>query len=464
MYNLPNPATVTVVGIDTETYDPDLIEGGPGWGRNWGHVVGISIAIELNKVYYFPLRHTVEPEDNVEAEPVIAYLKDLLSRPIPKVGANLIYDVGWLNTLGIEVAGPLYDIQFAEALINPDSRDLSLEAIAKYYLGTGKDSNELYEWCAKKYGGKPDSKQRANIYRAPPRLVGAYAESDAILPLQILEKQEERLEELGLVDLFKLECRLIPLLIKMRQRGMPVDILKAHEAREDMICSEDIMQGMMDVQAGFKINVMSGPQLAKYFDKVGLDYPKTAKGNPSFTGPWLNGQHTKEAKLINDLRKIRKARGSFIENAIIEKAINSKIYPSLHPLRSEDGGTITGRFSSSKPNSQQFPARDEELAPIIRGIFIPEDGYTHWCKMDFSQIEYRMFAHFSGDDQIIQEYQDPVTDYHDLVGKLLGGKVPRKLVKNYNFASIYGAGIQKLAEMMSGMMSEEEAHALLKSL
>lgn len=449
--NLPNPSTIQVVGIDTETYDPDLLEGGPGWGRGWGNVVGVSIAIDSKNKFYFPIAHTVEPFDNMPKDQIISYLKDLLSRSIPKVGANLIYDIGWLNTLGIDVKGPHYDIMFAEALIDPNRKDFSLESIAYDYLGVGKTSNALYEWGFKQYGGKIGSAQRANIYRSPPRLVGPYAEDDALLPLKILELQEARLEEYGLVDLFKLECRLIPLLIKMRQRGVPVDILKAHEAREDMLYAEELMQNTINKLAGCKLNVASGKQLAVYFDKAGLSYPKTDKGNPSFTASWLAAQHTKEAKLINDIRKIKKARVSFIENAIIEKSINNKIYPSLHPLRSEDGGTITGRFSSSKPNSQQFPSRDEDLAPIIRGLFIPEEGYTHWCKMDFSQIEYRMFAHYSGDNNLVEAYQDRSADFHAIVGSYLGENIPRKPVKNINFMMLYGGGEDKVIEMLSAL-------------
>lgn len=460
--NLPNPSTVQVVGIDTETYDPDLLEGGPGWGRGWGNVVGISIAIDSKNKFYFPIAHTVEPFDNMPKDQIISYLKDLLSRSIPKVGANLIYDIGWLNTLGIDVKGPHYDIMFAEALIDPNRKDFSLESIAYDYLGVGKTSNALYEWGFKQYGGKIGSAQRANIYRSPPRLVGPYAEDDALLPLKILELQEARLEEYGLVDLFKLECRLIPLLIKMRQRGVPVDILKAHEAREDMLYAEELMQSTINKLAGCKLNVASGKQLAVYFDKAGLSYPKTDKGNPSFTASWLAAQHTKEAKLINDIRKIKKARVSFIENAIIEKSINNKIYPSLHPLRSEDGGTITGRFSSSKPNSQQFPSRDEEFAPIIRGIFVPEEGYTHWCKMDYSQIEYRMFAHFANDQKLIEAYQHRDSDFHSIVGSFLGSNIPRKPVKNINFMMLYGGGIEKLIAMLSDLNLEIDPREFIK--
>ena len=464
--HLPSIDSIEAIGLDTETYDPDLIDGGPGWGRNWGNLVGISISVLGGKAYYFPLGHIVESHDNMPKEEIYKYLQELFLKPIPKVGLNLIYDVGWLMHEGFDIVGPFYDVGFAEALLDPNAFSYSLDTIAKKYLGQTKETDELYKWCADKYRGKPDSKQRANIYRSPPRLVGPYAEADAHLPLQILFKQQILLDLYGLEELFKMEGELIPLLVKMRLRGIPVDLMKANEARDELFLAEEIYRGQLKDIAGFSVNVNSSKDLAKFFDARGLSYPLTEKGNPSFTKPWLNSQHTREAKLITDVRKVQKARSSFIENAVIEKAINNRIYPSLHPLRSEDGGTITGRFSSSKPNSQQLPARDEDIAPIIRGIFVPEDGYSSWLKMDYSQIEYRFFAHYSNDERLIQAYKDdPNTDYHKLIQEeFLDNLLPRKPVKNMNFAILYAAGPDKVAEMLRSTLTEEQVDELLKIL
>lgn len=447
--DLPEPHTIQAIGLDVETYDPDLIEGGPGWARNWGHLVGISIAILGGKSYYFPLRHEVDSFDNIPREEIDPWLNDVLSKPIPKVGANLIYDIGWLLFSGYNVVGPYYDVQFAEALLTPDSFSFSLDNISNKYLGESKITDELYKWCASKYRGKPDGSQRANIYRAPPALVGPYAEADADLPLRILQKQEPLLEAEGLEELFRLESDLIEVLVNMRLRGVSVDLLRAAEASDELKLTETILREQLYKHAGFSVNVNSSKDLAALFDKAGLAYPTTAKGNPSFTGPWLDSQDSKEASMIKEIRKVNKARISFVENAILEKAINNKIYPSFHPLRSDSGGTVTGRFACSNPNAQQFPSRDEGMASIIRGIFVPENGHTHWLKMDYSQIEYRMFAHFSNDQALIDKYSIPGTDFHELVGSFLGEGIPRKPVKNINFMMLYGGGPSKVLAMLS---------------
>lgn len=446
---LPDPKLIAAIGLDVETYDPDLIEGGPGWARGWGHLVGISIAVLDGKSYYFPLRHEVEKEDNMPMPSIFEWLQELFLRPIPKVGANLLYDVGWLRYSGFEIVGPFYDVQFAEALLNPTALSYSLDNISQKYLGETKRTDELYKWCAERYRGKVDGSQRANIYRAPPRLVGPYAEADADLPLRILQKQQVMLEVEGLEDLFIMESELIPVLVEMRLRGVPVDLMQASEAADTLKLAETIQRQQLFEKAGFHVNVNSSKDLARLFDSQGLTYPRTAKGNPSFTAPWLEAQDDEVSHTIKGIRKTTKARVSFIENAILEKSINNRIFPSFHPLRSDEGGTVTGRFSCSNPNAQQFPARDEGMASVIRGIFVPEQDYTHILKMDYSQIEYRMFAHFSNDERLIAEYSKPGTDFHELVGSFLGEGIPRKPVKNINFMMLYGGGPKKVLAMLS---------------
>jgi DNA polymerase-1 len=453
-----------VLGVDTETWDPGLIDFGPGWAQNWGHLVGVSLATLDGKTFYFPLKHEVESETNLPWAATVKYLTDVLSRTPVKVGANVMYDIGWLMHAGIDTSGIWYDVQFAEALLNPTARSYSLETLGQKYLKAGKQSDDLYKWAAEHYRGAPTPKdQGGNIHRCPARLVGPYACKDASMAVEILQLQQLALEQLGLEELFVMECKLAPFLVKMRMRGMCIDELAAQEAADQLRVSEEIQRDRLCELAGRSINVNASADIALLFDKLGLSYPRTAKGNPSFTAPWLNEQHTPVASLINNIRKVSKARTTFIENAILDKRNNGKIYPSLHPLRSDEGGTVTGRFSCSKPNGQQIPSRDDVLAPIIRSIFIPERGYTHWCKMDFSQIEYRMFAHFSGSEELISAYQDEDADFHEIVGNFLGGEVPRRFVKNLNFAKLYGAQYKKLSAMLSAIDSTLDVRAFIKT-
>lgn len=461
--NFPNLSSAKIIGLDCETYDPNLTTHGPGWARNDGHIIGVSLAVDGDS-WYFPIRHELQPELNMNYEEVHRFLKDVLEDTRPKVGANLQYDVGWLKQEGIFVKGILYDVQYAEALIDDVARDYSLEAIANKYLGTGKVSEDLYKWLARAYGGKENGKQRKNLYRAPITLAGPYAEADASEPLLILNKQYKRMKELGLWDLFELECRLTPMLIDMRFRGMTVDLEKAELARQELIVQEDFLQESLNKEAGFSINVYSNDDLEHLFDDKRVSYPRTAKGNPSFTQKWLESNKNKIAQSVNDIRKLRKSRVTFIENGIIEKNINGVVHPSFHPLRGEDGGAVSGRFSSSNPNAQQIPSRDKILAPLIRGMYVPEAAYPSWLKLDLSQIEYRFFAHYSGDEKLIAEYQNKDTDYHAVVGRWLLDKMPRPIVKNFNFMSIYGGGKKKTIAMIKENLKKKEITEICASL
>lgn len=451
----PNLFNEHILGVDVETYDPELLTHGPGFARGSGHIVGVSVSTDV-RGWYFPVRHELQPEDNMDIELVYRYLRDLLCTNIPKVGANISYDKGWLNHEGIDVEGKLYDVQYAEALLYDTAKSYDLDSIARRWLGDGKSSKELYEWCAKSYGGKPNGKQRRNIYRSPPCLVGKYAEEDAHQPVQILQKQYYALRRALLWELFEMECELIPVLLGMRSRGLPVDPQRAEEVEVELEAQEETAQLELNILAGFDVGVYVNGDLRRLFDKFSIQYPYTKKGNPSFTQKFLTAEKSRPAGLINEVRKLSKARTTFVRNAILNKQVNGFLHPSFHPLRGEDGGAVSGRYSSSMPNAQQIPAKDEVLAPLIRSLFVPEPGYPQWIKLDLSQIEYRMFAHYSGDAKLIMEYQDPTTDYHNIVSGFLNHLLIRTIIKNFNFMSLYGGGEEKTINMIAEELDAEQ--------
>ena len=449
---LPDLSTAKVISIDLETYDPELIEHGPGWARGIGHIVGVAIGADCGGRWYFPIRHEIEPEMNWDAEVVLMWLRKTLSNPEqPKVGANIIYDIGWLKQENVEVKGSLYDVQYAEALLNEASH-VALEVLGQKYLGEGKESNELYQWCADYYGCAANSKQRKNIYRTPPRLTGPYAESDADLPLRIIAKQWGLLSKEGLLDLFLMECQMIPLYIEMRFAGVTVNIPYAEQLCEDLKKKETVFQAELDKLVGFGVNVNAGDSLAKAFDSLSVSYPRTEKGNPSFVKIWLEALDHPLGDLIKEVRKHQKLRSTFVEGYILNSHIGGKIYGQFHPLRGEEGGTRSGRYSSSTPNLQNIPSRDLILAPLIRGLFIPDIGHEAWKKYDYSQIEYRFLVHYavgkSGDDARQMFNDNPDMDYHaftqNLVKELTGMVIERKPIKNLNFGLIYGMGKDKM--------------------
>lgn len=458
---LPDLSRARCISVDCETYDPDLLTHGPGWARGRGHIVGVAIGADGGGRWYFPIRHEIEPEDNWDPETVLSWLRHTLSNPKqPKVGANLLYDIGWLRHEGVTVSGELVDVQFAEALLD-ERADVNLETLGQKYLGEGKESNLLYEWCAKYYGGKPNDRQRANIYRSPPRLAGPYAESDADLPLRVASTMYPLLVREGLLGLFQMECALIPMLVDMRFAGVRVNVPHAEELREVLLGRAQEEHRKLRHLVGFDVDINSAESLSRAFDTIGLSYGRTAKGRPSFTKAFLEGVKHPLADCIREIRKCDKLRGTFIESYILNSHIDGMVYGQFHPLRGDGTGTRSGRFSSSNPNLQNIPSRDDELAPLIRGLFIPDEGHAAWRKYDYSQIEYRFLIHYAcgpGSDEVRNHFNaNPDTDYHemalDLVAPQAGWDISsgelrkhwRRPIKNINFGLIYGMGVDKLA-------------------
>lgn len=458
---LPDLTRAPVIAFDCETYDPNLTTIGPGWARGDGHIVGISAAIPGHR-WYFPIRHEVEPEMNMDPELVLKWARHMFDTPdIPKVGANLIYDVGWLRQEGVKVSGKLYDVQFAEALLNESSK-VNLEALGQKHCGVGKETDLLMDWCMNYYGsGKKN--WRKDIYRAPVSLVGAYGEQDASLPLDVLNKQWPLLQAEGQAELFDLECSLIYLLVDMRYKGVCIDVDKADELRATLQGRENVIQEQLDAKAGKAINVNAADSIRKMFDGAGLSYPKTKTGKPSFKKEFLTNHPHELPQLVTQIRALQKLRSTFVEGYMLNSHKNGFIYGSFHPLSGTDGGAKTGRLASSDPNLQNIPSRTEE-GKLIRQAFIMDRGHHHWRKYDYSQIEYRLLAHFAtgdGADLIRQAYlNDPRTDYHNqtavLIEQITGIKLQRSQTKNINFGIAYGMGLAKLAADLGVSMAQAQ--------
>lgn len=442
--DFPNLSGVKAVGLDTETKDLELLSRGPGFVRGAAHVVGVSVATD-DDAWYFPLRHEYAPEASLNLDPakVFAWLDDVFSTRTSIVGANLMYDLEALRAEGVRhPAGRLLDVQFAEPLLDENRRSYALDVLANVHLGEGKETSKLYQWCADSFGGKVTGEQRKNIWRAPPSLVGPYAEADARLPLQILRKQWKLLDAEGLLDLFALECDLIPLLLDMRFRGVRVDTERARLVAADMRERAKHWQGVLG-----PVDAWSADSVARVFKKNNLEFLRTPDGAPSFTKDFLATVDHPVARAVLSVRKFEKAANPFVESYILGAVHNGRIHCQFHPLRSDNFGTVSGRFSSSNPNLQNIPSRDEELGPMIRSLFIPEEGCT-WRKADHSQIEYRLLTHYAvgpGADEMRARYRDdPTTDYHEMTVELVRERTSvelgRKPAKNLNFGLVYGMG------------------------
>lgn len=457
----PNLSAATVIALDTETKDIDLNEKGPGWARKRGHIVGVSLAAKDRQgnsgKWYFPVRHEIQAEMNMNPEAVFGFLKPVLENPnTPKIGANLLYDIGWLTEENIFVDGPLYDVQFAEALLCEDQ--VALDILARKYLGIGKTTNLLYNWLEEAYPDTAESKRRGDIFRAPPSLVGPYAEDDAALPIEIMERQLRELEAQELMEVFRLENDLIPLLVRMRMEGINVDVQLAEELHAELGRDIALLYQRINHEFG-PLEKSSSGHVGKLLDHLGVTYPRGALGKPSIEKEWLAGLEHPVSSLLLDLREHEKMRSTFVKSYFMDKNINGKIYPQFHPLKGETNGTMVGRFASSDPNFQNIPSRTE-LGKRVRKLCIPDEGHFGWQKNDYSQIHYRILAHFAvgpGADELRAAYcNDPDTDYHDMVYDnvcpLLGWdakdkeqrKFRRRPVKNVNFGLLYGQSEKSL--------------------
>jgi DNA polymerase I-like protein with 3'-5' exonuclease and polymerase domains len=455
--SFPNLSAATVLGFDLERKERDF-DRGPGWSRGKAHTVGFSLAARdahgNRGKWYFPIRHEVEPQYNLDPANALAWLKCQLETDVPKVGANLLYDVGSLTDDKIYVRGRLHDVQYAEAVLDTDAL-VNLDTLGEKYTGAGKETNLLYEWCAAAYGGKPTPIQRDNIWRASPRLAGPYGEQDADLPIDIYEKQAPLLWAQGLMPVYDLECSLIRLLVRMRLQGVRVNLDKANKLYDDL--GPMIANAYTELYAmtGVAIEGVNSPrEIARVFDRVGIRYPLTEDGNPSFRKDWLKNLDHPVATKINQIREYEKVRSTFLRAYILEGHVNGLIHCQFHPLKSEDGGAKTGRFASSDPNLQNIPVRTA-LGKLLREIFEPFVGHIAWEKIDYSQIEYRYLAHYAVDkgdgsaDKLREMYRaDPKTDYHKMtqnnVKQITGVEILRRPIKNMNFGLVYGMSEPKL--------------------
>lgn len=465
----PNLSAATHLSVDVETYEPDF-DNGPGWSKGIGHIVGFSVGAKAgNSVgkWYFPTRHTVGAELNLDEAQCMGWLKEQMKDNRPKAGANLTYDLGWLQEYGVEVGGNLYDTTFAEALLSPGT-PVSLDHCAAKYLGEHKVSDDLYQWCADAYGGNPTGKQRSNIWRAPPQLVGFYGESDADLPLRVMEAQYPLLQRDGLEDVFRMECDLMRLMVAMRYKGMPVDLDKAEQLHDELEGDLVNEYAKLYQQTGIHASVNSGKDLARIFDTASIPYPYTDEGNPSFVKEFLEGVEHPIAKQILRVREYEKIRGTFVKSYILDSHVNGKVHGQFHQLKGDAGGAKTGRFASSCPNLQNIPSRTE-LGLRVRGLFVGEEGHAGVLAKDYSSVEYRILTHYavgSSGDAVRQRFNDdPNTDYHqvviDLIRDVTGIELSRKPAKNINFGTLYGAGIKKIAGMLK--IGFKEAEELLEA-
>ena len=435
----PNLSQHDEISIDLETKDPGLTKTGSGSVTKNGEVVGIAVAVE-GWAGYFPIAH--EGGGNMDRNMVLQWLKDVLNTSATKIFHNAMYDVCWLRSMGFTINGRIVDTMIAAALCDENQFRFDLNTCSKRYTGLSKDETALYA-AAKEWGVDP----KGEMYKLPAMYVGQYAEKDASITLQLWQYLKREISNQDIESIFDLETELFPCLVDMRFLGVRVDIEAAHALKQELVQEEKLCLQKVKTETGIDTQIWAARSIAQVFEKLSLPFDRTEKTQaPSFTKNFLQNHPHPIVQHIARAREINKAHTTFIDT-ILKHEHKGRIHAEINQLRSDNGGTVTGRFSYSNPNLQQIPARNKELGPRIRSLFIPEEK-CKWGVFDYSQQEPRLVVHYAslqnlyGVNDVLDAYNEGDADFHTIVADM--ANIPRSQAKTINLGLFYGMGKNKL--------------------
>ena len=451
----PDLSKYDEIAIDLETKDPELTKMGSGSVTGRGEIVGIAVAV-CDWSGYYPIAH--EGGGNIDRAKVLKWFQGVLSTPALKIFHNAMYDVCWIRATGLSINGKIVDTMIASAVVDENQMRYDLNNCAKRYTGKTKSETNLYE-AAKSWGVDP----KAEMYKLPAIYVGEYAEKDATITLELWQELKKEILHQDIQSIFDLETELFPCLVDMRFLGVRVDVEGAHKLKEELSREEKACLQEVKKSTQVDVQIWAARSIAQVFQKLGLPYDTTEKTNsPSFTKNFLQNHPHPLVKRIARAREINKAHTTFIDT-ILKHNHKGRIHAEINQLRSDNGGTVTGRFSYSNPNLQQIPARNKELGPRIRSLFIPEDDHTWGC-FDYSQQEPRLVVHYAalqnlyGVDEVLDAYRDGDADFHTIVADM--AEIPRSQAKTINLGLFYGMGKNKLQAELG--VSKEKAEDLFR--
>ena len=455
--SFPDLSDAKEIAIDLETCDPNMEKFGPGWPRKDGFIVGYAVAVD-GWCGYYPIAH--EGGGNLDKRIVENWIREILLLPCPKVMHNAAYDLGWLLASGFEVKGTIIDTMIAAGLVDENRFSYALNSLGFDMLKEVK-SEEALKQAAADFGVHP----KKELWRLPAMYVGRYGEQDAALTLKLWHHLEVLLRQEEVESIFQLETKLLPVFVGMTYRGIRFDRPKAEELIVDLQKKEKkLIQGIKK-EAGVPVDIWAAASIAKAFDALGIEYPRTDKGAPSFTRTFLEGCDHTVAKAIVAARELNKTHNTFLQPYLDFSEADGRIHSHINQLRGDSGGTVTGRLSMAQPNLQQVPARHEVIGPMVRGLFLPEEGQL-WAANDFSSQEPRLLIHYAnalkldGADTMATAYQeDPDTDFHQMVADM--AQITRKQAKTIGLGLMYGMGKNKLAAQLD--LSVDEASELINN-
>ena len=440
---LQNIVTQSVLSLDTETTSTDPIR---------AELVGMSFSYAENQAFYVPV-----PADRSEAQKIVDRFRPVFeNREIMKVGQNIKYDMLVLANYGVQLQGPLFDTMVAHYVLQPELRH-NMDYLAEIYLNY--QTIHIEELIG------PKGKNQGNMRDLPPASVYEYACEDADVTLKLKNKLEKELDENNVRKLFEeIEMPLIPVLAYMERNGVRIDTEALKETSRHFTLRMKQIEEEVYQLAGTEFNIASPKQVGEVlFDRLKI----VEKAKKTKTGQYvtseevlesLRGKHEVVGKILEH-RGLKKLLGTYID------ALPQLINPETGRIHTSFNQTVTatGRLSSSNPNLQNIPIRNED-GKEIRKAFIPDDGCIFFSA-DYSQIELRIMAHLSGDPHMIEAFQKGQDIHAATAAKIY--KVPleevtreqRSKAKTANFGIIYGISVFGLAERLN--VDRKEAKELI---
>ncbi len=451
---------VGAVSVDTETTSQEATRAG---------LVGISLSFKAGEAFYLPLAHrrtgelalddagagapnNLPPLSSPEMRPLVEMLED---PEVEKTGQNLKFDLIVLERAGVSVRGVGFDTMVASYVLDPNRRQHSLDALSVTLLG-----HKMISYS--EVAGK--GKSQVSFAEVPLDRAGEYACEDADFTLRLRDLFEPQLREQGLWDLFQdVEMPLVPVLARMEVNGIRIDVGFFQDMAKKLESDLASLRKEILEMAGVEFNLNSTPQLREVlFEKLGLPVIKRTKTGPSTDASVLEELaamgHALPTRLL-EYRQLEKLRNTYVD------ALPRMLNPRTGRIHTSFNQTVaaTGRLSSSDPNLQNIPIRTD-LGREIRKGFVAEEGCVFFGA-DYSQIELRILAHFSGDEAFVGAFREGI-DVHKQTAAVIF-QVPldevtpemRARAKTINFATLYGQGDFSLARQLD--ISREEAREFI---
>ncbi len=449
---------INTVAVDIETYDPNLKTKGLGAIRNDGFICGIAVATGKD-TSYFPLHHSDTELTMGKKLKIWKVLNEKIfqNEKITKVFHNAMYDVCWIRAVtGSMIKGRIVDTMIAASVIDENRFRYSLDALSKDYIGDSKYKYDLQQKTLEWSGGMVKDPM-SNMHKLPSSIVKDYAKQDVDLTFKLWNLFDKKLDEVLYTKengeqktcrkIFELETKLFPCLVDMKFKGVRINVQKAKKFGDHLKKRRDQIVTAIRKRTTKKIDIWAASSIKILLDHLDIkDYKVTPKSKmPQLPKDYLKTHKNKCLRMIAKAREYDKAANTFVDG-LLDYVHNDRIHADINQIRSDQGGTVTGRFSMSNPNLQQIPARGF-MGKKMREMFLPEEGHE-WTSLDYSQQEPRIVVHYAiklglpGTEELHKEFDKEDADFHQIVADM--AKISRTQAKTINLGLFYGMGKLKL--------------------